>query len=78
MSKLTEKLEKMADVAIRGRAAILENNNIEEMISVKQVLDELISEKVSTLPGYPDLKYIPNAVPRNFTAGKLYISQTEP
>ncbi|XP_022777817.1 tripartite motif-containing protein 2-like [Stylophora pistillata] len=54
LSKLTEKLEKMADVAIRGRA-ILENHNIEEMISVEQILDELISEKVSTLPGYPNL-----------------------
>ncbi|PFX25344.1 tripartite motif-containing protein 2-like isoform X2 [Stylophora pistillata] len=75
--KLNEKLEKMTSAATRGRA-ILENHNIDEMINIKQVLDELISEKVTPLLKYPDLKYTPYALPRNFTLGKLYISRTEP
>ena len=75
--KLNEKLEKMTSAATRGRA-ILENHNIDEMINIKQVLDELISEKVTPLLKYPDLKYTPYALPRNFTIGKLYISRTEP
>ncbi|PFX27306.1 Tripartite motif-containing protein 3 [Stylophora pistillata] len=75
--KLTEKLEKMTSAAIRGRA-ILENHNIDEMINIKQVLDELISEKVTPALKYPDLKYTSYALPRNFTTGKLLITRTEP
>ncbi|PFX14655.1 Poly [ADP-ribose] polymerase 15 [Stylophora pistillata] len=79
LSKLTDKLERMANAAIRGRA-ILENHNhnIDEMTSIKQVLDDLISEKVTPLLRYPDLEYIPNEPPRNLTTGKLCITHTEP
>lgn len=77
LSKLTGKLEIMASVAIRGKT-ILENRNIEEMITMKQVLDELTSDKVRPLLRYPDVKYTPSAHPRNLPTGKLFITHTEP
>jgi len=78
LSKLTGKIQRMENISAESKN-ILQRNNLQEMLNVKQVLDDKISAEVLPVLTYPEYKYIPDdALSLNFTAGRLHISNTEP
>ena len=78
LSKLTEKIERMKNVSAQSKG-VLQRNNLQEMLNIKQVLDEKIAEEVLPVLTYPEFKYISDdALSLNFAPGQLYITNTEP
>ena len=78
LSKVAEKIERMTNVAAESQN-VLQRNNLQEMLNIKQVLDERIAEDVLPVLTYPEFKYISNdPLSLNFAPGQLYITNTEP
>ena len=74
LSKLSEKLKRMDHVSALCRD-VLQGNHPKEMLNIKEVLDEMIAEKV--MPPqlkYPNIKYTPNE--ETFAPGKLHVTYT--
>ena len=78
LSKLIEKIQRMKNVSAQSKG-VLQRNNLQEMLNIKQVLDEKIAEEVLPVLTYPEFKYISDdAFSLNFAPGQLYITNTEP
>ena len=78
LSKLTEKIQRTNTVAAQSKN-ILQRNNLQEMLNIKQVLDEKVVEDALPVLTYPEFRYISNdALSLNFIPGQLYITNTEP
>lgn len=78
LSKLTEKIQRMNNVSAQGKN-VLQRNNLQEMLNIKQVLDERNAEEVMPVLTYPEFKYIPDdALSLNSAPGKLCVTNTEP
>ena len=78
LSKLTETIQRTNNVAAQSKN-VVQRNNLQEMLNIKQVLDEKIAEEVLPVLNYPEFKYISDdELSLNFTPGQLYITNTEP
>jgi len=78
LSQLTEKIRRANNVAAQSKN-VLQRNNLQEMLNIKQVFDERIAEEVLPVLTYPEFKYISDdALSLNFTPGQLYITHTNP
>ena len=78
LSKLTEKIQRMENISAESKN-ILQRNNLQEMLNIKQVLDEKIAVEVLPELTYPEFKYISDdALSLNFTPGQLYKTNSEP
>jgi len=78
LSQLTEKIRRANNVAAQSKN-VLQRNNLQEMLNIKQVLDERIAEEVLPVLTYPEFKYISDDVlSLHFTPGQLYVTNTEP
>ena len=78
LSKLTEKIQRTNNVEAQGKN-VVERNNLQDMLNIKQVLDEKIAEEHLPVLNYPEFKYISDdALSLNLTPGQLYITNTEP
>ena len=78
LSKLIEKIQRMKNVSAQSKG-VLQRNNLQEMLNIKQVLDEKIAEEVLPVLTYPEFKYTSDdAFSLNFAPGQLYITNTEP
>ena len=76
--KLTEKIQRMKNVSAQS-TTVLQQNNLHEMLNMKQVLDERIGEEVLPVLTYPEFKYISDdALYLNPAPGQLCITNTEP
>lgn len=78
LSKLTEKRQRMKNVSAQSTNAI-QQNNLQEILNIKHVLDERIGEDVLPVLNYPEFKYISDdALYLNSAPGQLYVTNTEP
>ena len=78
LSKVTERIQQKKNVSAQS-TNVLQQNNLQEMLNIKQVLDERIGEEVLPVLIYPEFKYISDdALYVNSAPGQLYITHTEP
>ena len=78
LSKVTERIQRMKNVSAQS-TNVLQQNNLQEMLNIKQVLDERIGEEVLPVFTYPEFKYISDdALYLTSAPGQLYITHTEP
>ena len=78
LSKLTEKIQRMDNLSALGKE-VVQRNNLQEMLDIKQQLDQTFAEKTMPLLNFPEFKYIPNDVlSPNPNPGKVCVTNTEP